>query len=143
MQNPHQSLYLLPLSIAKSRWRDQVHHTKWQTNLQSYCVDWNLVSIRAITEHLRRLGNCNWSTIANLVTKGEKGFVESVVSMNLEGFVCKIYCKLFLLADHLVVVHYGEIFPPSTHVFLFINTSMCCGVWFSAIEFNFMLFHAC
>ena len=50
----------------------------------------------------------------NLVTKGEKGLVESVVSMNLEGFVCKIYCELFLLADHLAVVHYGEVFPPST-----------------------------
>ena len=55
----------------------------------------------------RRLGVCNWSSVVNLVTKGGKGFEESVASrilegsntlliLSLEGFVCKMYYIYFL-----------------------------------------------
>ena len=47
------------------------------------------------SELLRRLGDYNWSSIADLVTREEKWLNESITSKSLEGLNCR--SSMFLL----------------------------------------------
>lgn len=85
-QNPNQSLYLLALTIAKFLRGDQIYHTNQPFE---FLCQFTWDALEPLQNSQRDLEFAIGGSIADLMTRGEKGLEKSVASKSLE--VLNIY----------------------------------------------------
>ena len=104
-QHPNQSLYLLALTIAKFLRGDQIYHTNWP--FEFWC-QFNWDKLEPLQNSRGDLKFAIGGSIADLVTRGEKGLEKSIASKSLE--VLSIFFLLLYLEDFVCKMYYNNYF---------------------------------